>query len=602
MPSELAWPAYLTLAVVVVMVLALARTWVAPVVAVLGANIVLLLSGVITTEQALSGFSNPAPITVAALFVLARAVEKTGALQPLLRATLENGGSGAPGGGSPRVALLRLLIPTAGASAFLNNTPIVAMLAPQVKAWAEKRGQAASWYLIPLSFATILGGMLTLMGTSTNLVVSGLMQQSGQAPLGVFEITRLGLPVAAVGLVLLVFFSTRLLPDRRSARQQFEQDYREFVVHMHVAPGGAIAGQTVEQAGLRSLQGVFLAEVVRGDGEAIAPAAPATRLEPGDRLVFVGRADVIRDLHATPGLVPVERQHAEAFHDDGHTFFEAVVSATSPLAGRTLKEADFRGRYQAAVLAIHRAGSRVKAKLGEVRLKEGDTLLLVADEKFGQRWRHRSDFLLVSHLGGTPPVASRKGWLVGAVMLGVVGLAGLGLVPMLQAALAGALLLVLCGVLSPWEAKRSVELDVLLIIAAAFGIGAAIQSSGLATALGGVIVEHVAAWGPLAVLLAVVLATSLLTELITNNAAAVLMFPVGMAASAAIGADPRPFAIGIAIAASASFLTPIGYQTNTMVYGMGGYRFGDFARVGFPLTLLMLLTIALFVPYFWPMF
>jgi di/tricarboxylate transporter len=596
---EMSGQAYFTLAVVCGMVVALTRDWASPVVAVFSANIVLLLAGVITTEQSLSGFSNPAPITVAALFVLAAAVEKTGALQPLLRSTLENGSS-------PRMGLLRLLVPTAGASAFLNNTPIVAMLAPQVKDWAEKKGHAASWYLIPLSFATILGGMLTLMGTSTNLVVSGLMQQSGQAPLGVFEISKLGLPVAAVGLLLLVFFSTRLLPDRRSARQQFEDDIREFVVHMHVVPGGAIDGRSVEAAGLRSLQGVFLAEIIRGESAAaqttIAPATPATTLRGGDQLVFVGRADVIRDLHALVGLSPAEAQHLGAFDGAEHTFFEVVVSATSPLAGRTLKEAGFRSRYQAAVLAIHRAGSRVKAKLGEVKLQQGDTLLLVADGEFGQRWRHRSDFLLVSHLGGTPPRASKKGWIVGAVAAGVVGVAGLGVLPMLHAALVGALLLVLTGVLTPWEAKRSVALDVLIVIAAAFGIGAAIESSGLAALLGSVIVDNIAAWGALAVLLAVVLATALLTELITNNAAAVLMFPIGMAAAGSIGADPRPFAIAIAIAASASFLTPIGYQTNTMVYGMGGYRFGDFARVGFPLTLLMLLVIALFVPYFWPLF
>jgi di/tricarboxylate transporter len=593
--TPLAWEAWVTLAVVALMVTALAREWVSPVLAVFGANVMLLLAGVISTEQSLSGFSNPAPITVAALFVLAAGVEKTGALQPLLKSILDRGGS------SPRMGLLRLLLPTAGASAFLNNTPIVAMLAPQVKQWAERRGQAASWYLIPLSFATILGGMITVMGTSTNLVVSGLMVQSGQTPLGFFEITKLGLPVAIAGLLLLVAVAPRLLPDRRTASQQFEENIREFVVNMRLSPDGPMAGATVEAAGLRSLQGVFLAEIVR-QGQTIAPAAPTTQLEGGDQLVFVGRADVIRDLHAMQGLTALEEHHAKGFNGREHTFFEAVISSASPLAGSTLKQSEFRGRYQAAVLAIHRAGSRVKAKLGDVKLKEGDTLLLVSDNEFGRRWRHRSDFLLVSHLGGNPPMASRKGWLVGLVTLGVVLFAGLGVVPILQGALVGAILMVAAGILTPWEAKRSVEIDVLIVIAAAFGIGAAIESSGLAAVLGAAIVEHIAGLGPLAVLIAVVLATSLLTELITNNAAAVLMFPIGMAAAAGIGADVRPFAIAIAIAASASFLTPIGYQTNTMVYGMGGYRFGDFARVGFPLTLMMLLTIALFVPLFWPLF
>lgn len=590
----MSWEGWFTLVVVVATVVLLVRDTVSPVVAVVGADIVMLVTGMISTEQAFSGFSNPAPITVAALFVVAAAVEKTGALQPVINATLGNGQTG-------RGRLLRLLVPTAGASAFLNNTPIVAMLAPQVADWAEKRDQPASWYLMPISFATILGGTVTMIGTSTNLVVSGLMEQAGMRPMGMFEITQVGLPVAILGVGLLVFFSDRLLPDRRGARQQFQEKVREYVVRMEVAPSGPLVGQTVETGGLRSLQGVFLTEIERA-GQIIAPAAPTTILRGGDRLVFAGRADMIRDLQRMRGLTN-DGDHSDdpKVQPASRTFFEVVVSGTSPLVGNTLKEADFRSRYQAAVVAIHRSGERVCGKLGEVKLKEGDTLLLVATNEFGKRWRHASDFLLVAHLGGRPPESSRAQMiLVGLITGAVVFLAGAGFLPILQASLLGAVAMVVLKVLSPWEAKASIEIDVLMVIAASFGIGAAIENTGLAALLGKGIVTAFSGWGPWGVLLAVTIATVVLTELITNNAAAVLLFPIAMASAAAVGADPRPFAFAVAFAASASFLTPIGYQTNTMVYGLGGYRFTDFIRLGLPLTIVVVATILIFVPLIWP--
>jgi di/tricarboxylate transporter len=590
----MSWEAWLTLAVVVGMVVALARDLVAPALAVLGATIVLLIAGVITPAQAFSGFSNPAPITVAALFVVAAAVEKTGALQPLIAATLGRGNGG-------RMDLLRLLVPTAGASAFLNNTPIVAMLAPQVADWAEKRGKSPSQYLMPLSFATILGGTITVVGTSTNLVVSGLLAAEGMPALGMFEITRIGLPVAVAGIALIVLLAPRLLPDRRSSRDLLHQrELREFVVQCRVAPGGAMDGATVEAAGLRHLQGVFLVEIER-EGRVIAPVAPSTVLRGDDRLAFAGRVDTVRDLQNMRGLVSAEQPHVTGFDSPEHTFFEAVVSAASPLVGRTLREADFRARYQAAVLAIHRAGQRVNAKLGAVRLKEGDTLLLLSDPGFAERWRHRSEFLLVSRMGGSPPAGTRQALFVGLVTLSIVGLAGVGVFPILEASLAGAVLLVLARVLSPSEARGALDLDVLVLIAAAFGVGAAIQTSGLAALLGSAIVGGLGAYGPLAVLLAVTLATSALTEIITNNAAAVLMFPIAVSTAAGAGLDPRPFAIAVAVGASASFLSPIGYQTNTMVYGMGGYRFSDYARSGWPLTLAVVAIALVFIPIGWPL-
>jgi di/tricarboxylate transporter len=566
-----------TVVVLLLTLVLLARELLTPPATVLGAVVLLLVFGVVTPEQAFSGFSNPAPITVAALYVLARAVEKTGALQPLVSATLGRDGS-------TRSALLRLVLPTAAASSFLNNTPIVAMLVPQVSDWAERRGQSPSRYLMPLSFAAILGGVVTTIGTSTNLVISGLLEASGEAPLGMFEISRVGVPVALVGLTALILFAPSLIPERRPARQELDEEFREFVVNMLVGVGGPMDGRSVADAGLRHLQGVFLVEIER-DGDLIAPVTPATVLHGGDRLTFVGKADLIVDLQAMRGLALAERVHTGGLDTARHTYFEAVVGEVSPLVGRTLKEVSFRGRYQAAVVAIHRAGHRVKAKLGEVKLRVGDTLMILADPGFRGRYRDRNDFLLVSRLGGAPPVATRRAWIVFTVTVGIVGGAALGLLPILHLSLLGALALVATGVLTPSEARRSVDMNVIVVIAAAFGLGAAMTSSGLASMLAGGLVDALGSFGRTGVLLGLVVATIVLLSVITNNAAAVLMFPIAASAATTLGLETRPFAIAIAVAASASFLTPIAYQTNLMVYGPGGYRFSDYLRLGGVLTL-----------------
>ncbi|HKY48470.1 MAG TPA: SLC13 family permease, partial [Acidimicrobiia bacterium] len=404
------WEAWFCLGVVLAVLISLVRDLVAPAVAMAGGMVAVLVAGIVTPGEALSGFSNPAPLTVAALFILARAVEKTGALTPIVQAVLGKNGS-------VRGSLARMVVPTTAASAFLNNTPIVAMLLPQVRAWAEARGRSPSLYLMPLSFAALLGGVVTVIGTSTNLVISGLLEAAGEPAVGFFEITAVGLPIAIVGGVLLVLLTPKLLPIRRSVRQEAEDETRHFVVDMVVEENGQINGRTVEAAGLRHLSGSFLATLER-DGDLLAPVAPDTILRTGDRLRFVGKSDDVLDLQTTRGLRSAEAGHF--LETDQARYFEAVIGADSPLVGRTLRDADFRSRYQAAVLAIHRAGQRVDAKLGQVELRVGDTLLLVADGGFLERWRDRGDFLLVSGTKTTPPPANKNAWLVGAVTLGIV--------------------------------------------------------------------------------------------------------------------------------------------------------------------------------------
>ncbi len=574
----MSFDAWFTLAVVLVMLLALIRELAPPAALVLGATTILLVVGVIDEGQAFSGFSNSAPLTVAALYVLARAADKTGLLGPLVARLL---------GRESRVGrrtLARTLIPSAGISAFINNTPLVAMLIPEITAWCARRKVSPSRLLLPLSYAAILGGTITVIGTSTNLVVSGLVEESGEEPLGLFELTPIGGPVAIVGLALLVLLIPRLLPERRGAEQALGEEMREFVVEMIVEKGGRLDGLDVEAAALRHLEGVYLVGIER-EGHRIAPVSPATVLRGADRLTFVGQADLVVDLQRMSGLRSAEDKHLLAVDSPENAFFEAVVGGNSSLVGRTLIEADFRARFGAAVVAVHRAGSRVTGKLGEIPLRVGDTLLLLAGDDFRARWRESRDFLLVARLGGAPPSVSRKAPIVGITAVAVIVLAGFEVLPIVQLALLAAAAMILTRVLTVGEARDAIDLDVIILIAAAFGVGAAIESTGLAATIADGLVGVLGPFGDAGVVLAIVIATSLLTEVITNNAAAVVIFPIAIAVAVDVGLEPRLIAIAIAITASSSFLTPLGYQTNTMVYGPGGYRFGDYLRAGIPLNI-----------------
>ena len=575
--------AWLTLATLLGVLSVLVTDRVSPALTLFVGVIFLTVTGVASPAQAFSGFSNPAPITVAALFVLAAAAEKTGMLQPVAKWVLGRSRG-------RRRSLARVVAPTLGASAFLNNTPIVAMLSPQVSQWAERRGTSPSRFLMPLSFASILGGMITLIGTSTNLVVSGLLEASGQEPLGMFELTPIGLPVALVGMVLIVVLAPLVIPDRRGPLQQDAEQLREFVVNMDVVPDGPLDGKTVEGAGLRHLTGLFLVEI-RRDDEVIAPVGRRAVLNGGDRLMLVGRAEDVVELQKIRGLASAERDQLDFFDDPDHTFFEAVVGADSPLVGTTLKEAGFRGRYQAAVIAIHRSGQRVADKLGRVPIKVGDTLILLADGRFAQRWRNRHDFLLVSRLGGSAPAMSRKASLVALIAIAIIASAAAGVTTILNASLVGVVALLVLRILTPTEARNAVNFEVIVIIASALGLAAATRSSGLSDHIAGLLIGGLGGLGPIAALGGILLSTVLMTVLITNTASAALLFPIAMSTAEGVGADPRVFAVALAVVASGSFLTPIGYQTNTMVYGPGGYRFSDYSRLGAPLILTVVATV-----------
>ena len=588
----MAFEAWLTLAVVVVLIAVMLREVVQPAVAVFAATMLLFLLGVIDGDEALSGFSNEAPFIIAALLIVARAVDAAGIMQPIVDALFSRVRG-------TRTLLARLLFPITGASAVLNNTTLVAMTVPAVIDISSRRRMASSRFLMPVSFAAVLGGVITTIGTSTNLTVSGLLTEAGMDGLGLFELTPVGLPIAAAGGLLLIIIGPWLLPDRGSARDDVEGTARDFTVTMRVTPGGALDGAAVERAGLRHLQGVFLVEIARG-ARSIAPVAPDEVLEGGDELTFVGRVDQVVDLQRLRGLESAENRQIEALAGGGHAFYEVVVGG-GELAGVTLRERGFRARYGAAVLAIHRAGHRIDAKLGEVRLRFGDTLLVLADATFRDRWRDRDDFLVVAPLRGTPPPRPRRVWIVVAIGLGFIISTSIGLLPILQASILAALLVVATGTLTVRQARDAVDLQLVVLIAAAFGLGAAVANSGLADAGAALLTTMMEPFGAVGALAAVIVATVIITELMSNNAAAVLLFPVAVATAASLGTDPRPFVIAVTLSASLSFLTPIGYQTNMLVYALGGYRFTDFARLGIPLTILCVVLQLVLIPLVFPL-
>ena len=577
-------------------IVALAREWAPPPAIMLGAVVALTLGGVVTPEQAFSGLSNPATLTIAGLFVVARAVRDHARVDLVVERILGAGrGEGPP---STRGALLRLPVPVMAMSGVINNIPLVATLAPVVRSWAERHGIATTYLLMPLSFAAILGGLLTTIGTATNLVVSGILESQGLPAFGFFEVTWVGLPLALVALLVMVALAPRVLPDRRSPHERLSTDERDFAVRLQVAADGPIDHRTVEQAGLRDLRTTYLVGLVR-DGHETAPVPPETLLLAGDVLTFVGRVDDVRDLLAHPGLVEAERPQTEALDGDGHDHFECVLGSSSRLVGRTLKEVSFRGHYGGAVVAIHRAGEAIDAKLGTVPLQSGDALLVLADEQFDERWQGHQDFAVVVPHHDRATQRSPRELFVVLTVLGMVGLSASGLVPIVTSVLAAVAVLVGTRTIRFRRALDALNLDVLLIVAAAIGLGLAMQTSGLAGLVADG-VEATAARGGLVLALAlVVVGTLVLTELVTNVAAAGIMVPVALEAATRVDADPTGFAVAVAIAASASFLTPIGYQTNTIVYGLGGYRFGDYWRLGLPLTVSVVAVTLLVVPAVW---
>ncbi|MBL3555059.1 MULTISPECIES: SLC13 family permease [Marinobacter] len=542
----------------------------------LGVLIVLSASGIVTADQALAGFSNTGLITVVAMFVVAAGIHHSGGVDLVVNHLLR----------SPRTvrsAQARIAFPVALLSGFLNNTPVVATMIPAVHAWSRKIGISPSKLMIPLSYSAILGGTLTLIGTSTNLVVNGQYQQlTGEAGFSIFSITAVGLPVAVIGVAVMLLVLPRALPDRKD--QQKFGSMREFTLEVAVAFDGPLVGKSVGEAGLRELERLYLVEIER-DGSVVTAVPSEERLRGGDRLVFAGDTQAISDLLRINGIVPSVHDDEPSLSKDRaeRRLVEAALSPRSEVLGLTIRDARFRDRYGAVVLAVARGGERVSGNLGNIRLKTGDVLLLEARPAFVSRQRYAKDFLLINDLETETPRHDRA-YLSWGILLVLVGAAAFGVLSMLNAALMGAALMVLSGCCSVGQAQKAVDVPVMLTIAASFALGAALQETGAAAFVAEGIL-NVSSGHPLLTVLLVYFSVSVLTEVITNNAAAVLVLPIVLSMTASLGIASEPYVIAVMMAASASFATPLGYQTNMMVFGPGGYRFMDFVKVGLPMNL-----------------
>ncbi|MFG0294241.1 MAG: SLC13 family permease [Phycisphaerales bacterium JB050] len=594
--------AIIVLVVVVGLVAALALTRIPPDALLMAALTLLIVVpnptdggwqlGVVGADAMLTGFSNTGLATIAVLFVVVAGLRETGAVDWIGERVL-----GRPEGMT--IALVRIILPVGTMSAFLHNTPVVAMMIPAVSDWAKRLDLTPSKLMIPLSYAAILGGTCSLIGTSTNLVVSGMAEANGHEAIGIFEITKVGLPAAIIGGLFLLLAGPKLLPDRSSTKQALS-DPREYTLELMVPTGSPLDGKTIMEAGLRNLPGCFLVGIER-DGEPIGPSDPGQVLRAGDRLLFAGIVDSIRDLQRMRGLEPATDQ---VFKLDAPRYrrrlFEAVVGSSSSLVGSTLKSTGFRHEYNGVVLAVARSGVRLRGRLGDITLRAGDTLLVEAEAGFHDRYRNSRDFLLVSPLDDSTPRRHDRAPIAMAILLVMVTLVAIGWLSMLQGSLiaAGAMVLSRCCTLS--EARQSVDWSLLVVVGAAIGLGRALDETGAAMSVANGLIS-IAGTNPIFVLIAVYLVTSLATEIITNNGAVALVFPIAFKVSETLQVDFTPFVFAIMMAGSASFATPLGYQTNLMVLSPGGYRFSDYLRIGIPMNLLLAAVSLTLIPMIWPL-
>ena len=568
-----------------------------PDIVALGVFSILLLSGVLPRDKAMAVFANPAPITVAAMFVLSAALVKCGAIDYL--SSLVERVSFLP----YQIVLFLLVALVAFTSAWINNTPVVVVFVPVVLSLARRMKLPASKFLIPLSYAAILGGCCTLIGTSTNLVVNGMLIERGQPGMTMFELSWLGVPAAVIGALYLALAGKRLLPSRETLTSILsDEERREYLTEAFVPPGSPLNGKSLKAAGLVSARGFRVIEVVR-DGIAIDLDNGAS-LHEGDRLVLACRPSGIARARSMPGFDFTAEAGLEQIAAHEGVVFEGAVAPNSELIGRSISEINFRQRFRVIVLAVHRGGKSVREKLEDLPLEMGDILLMMGTPQAISTLRQGDDIILFDR----PPLPSfslhTRIPLVLAIIASVVLAETFGLVPIEIGAIAGSVIVCLTGCLKSRDAYESIEWNLMFVIFGMLALGTAMQYTGAAAWLAHNVVAGVDYFvsgpdKPLAMLACLYLVTMILTEILSNNAVAALMVPIALGIALEVGLDPRPFIIAVAFAASAAFATPIGYQTNTYVYGIGGYRFKDFIRIGVPLNILCFAVAMYVIPRVW---
>ncbi len=578
------------LLIILFLVLALYREWFNPALTFFIATVALLVGQVITPAEMLRGLSNQQIIIIFLLVLVTAGIRSIFGTEAFAR--LFNPGL------SPKAFLFRMMLTVSSMSSVLNNTPIVAFMIPYVKDWSQKTGNPASKFLIPLSFATILGGMITVIGTSTNLVLNGLILQYDLPLLGFRDFFYLGLSVTIIGWIYLYFVGYYLLPSNPNEIDALRENLKEYIVETEIGRGSSLIGKTVKDAGLRNLQDVFLVEIIREE-KVISPVSPDEILESRDALFFSGNTQSIYQLiKEDNGLSVPKDQNTET--EEHFNFVEAVIPANSELVGTRIRDSDFRNKFNASIIAIHRNGKRVPGKVGELNLAGGDFLLLLAGEnqEKGNR-NHEKDLFFLSVPKKVKSEKSKNLSIIGALSVVILICGVIGFFPLFDACLVILSGLVFFGVLSVVEIRRELDLSLLLILVCSLALGVGLEKSGTADWIANILINSVQTFGPVAVLASLFLVTIFLTALITNAAAVSIVFPIAMAIAEQMSLSYTPFFVAIAFAASGDFMTPIGYQTNLMVYGPGGYTFRDFAKVGTPLTIMYTVLCIGFISYFY---
>ncbi len=579
----------LTLTVVAVMfVLFVRETFPTEVVAITGAALMLLL-GVLPYENALAVLSNPAPWTIAAMFIVMGALVRTGALEVLTQLAERYAKT------HPKGAVAGVILSVMGASAIMNNTPVVVVMIPVMVQLSQTLGAKASRYLIPLSYAAIMGGSLTLIGTSTNLLVDGVARTQGLDPFTIFEILPIGLVVCVWGLIYLSIFAKHLLPDRDSmANMLSDRSKMKFFTEAVIPPESNLIGREVLSVQLFKREGVRLVDVIRGDAS-LRRNMQGVTLQLGDRVVLRTQMTELLSLQANKELKRVDQVSAVET-----TTVEVLITPGCRMVGRSLGSMRLRRRYGVYPLAVHRRNQNIGRQLDDLVVKIGDTLLLEGAPEDIQRLAADMDMVDVSQPSARAFRRSHAPIAI-AALAGIVILAALNVAPILLLAIIAVALVLVTGCIDADEAFSFIDGRLLALIFAMLSVGAALQHSGAIALIVDAVSPTLMAMPPTVVVLVVFAMTSTLTEIVSNNAVAVIMTPLAIGLGTALGLDPRPLVVAVMIAASCAFATPIGYQTNTLVYGPGGYRFTDFMRIGVPLNLSMALIVSMIIPLIWPL-
>ncbi len=599
----LTFDGYVVIGVIVFMIISLYKEVMRPGLILFSATTFLMAIGIINDKDALAGFANEGMITVGILFIVSEGVRQSGILNRLAQSYL-------PRKRRKMVFLLpQIMLPVSFISAFLNNTPVVIIFAPIIKNWTEKLNLSSQKFLIPLSYATIMGGMCTLIGTSTNLVVHGLIIDNGYKGFNMFELGKIGVFVTAIGTFYISIAGNLLLPGKKiifNAKSRTE--YKDYSYDIIIPEGSSLIGLEVKNGRLKELNSLFVRSIER-DGNIIETQKGAFNLVANDQLHVEGKSDRLNYILANDNIRLNGIDLVKNFPKNELKQYEAVISPRFPGVGKTLSEYNIFEHYQAVVLAIHRNGERITTNLGNLELKEGDNLILLTTEKFIQSWGDSKIFYLTSYIRDYKTTGTFwKKWIAFIILLIMVSGATLGqfftspkgiTFDMFYFSAIAAVLLVWFKIMPHQKYTKAISWDVLITIAFSFALSKALQNSGAADAIAHATINIGKGLGPVGVLAAVYLITAIFTEIITNNAAAAIVFPIALSAATQLGVDPKPFFVAIAIAASASFATPIGYQTNLLVQAVGNYKFKDYLKIGLPLNIIVFLISLFLIPFFW---